>query len=37
MDVNYLDTLIAVADDGPVEVATVPAARGAKPRVATLQ
>ncbi|WP_461034855.1 DUF6157 family protein [Streptomyces mayteni] len=37
MDVNYLDTLIAVADDCPVEVATVPATRGAKPTVATIQ
>ncbi|MEV4009148.1 DUF6157 family protein [Nonomuraea angiospora] len=34
---NYLDTLIAVADDCPVESSVVPAPRGGKKTVAVLQ
>ena len=37
MDLHYYDTLIAVADDCPVEHAMVPAPRGGKPTVAVLQ
>lgn len=36
-DLNYYDTLIAVADDCPVSRATVPAAKGDRQTVATLQ
>lgn len=37
MNLNYFDTLIAVADDCPVDHAVVPEARGGKPTVAVLQ
>ncbi|GAA1262417.1 DUF6157 family protein [Sphaerisporangium rubeum] len=37
MNLNYYATLIAVADDCPVERAEVPAPRGGKPTVATVQ
>ncbi|MGN9836558.1 DUF6157 family protein [Nonomuraea sp. H19] len=37
MDLNYYDTLIAVADDCPVSSAVVPAARGGKKTVAVVQ
>ncbi|MDQ4088860.1 MAG: DUF6157 family protein [Actinomycetota bacterium] len=36
-DLNYYDTLIAVADDCPVDRSVVPTPRGGKPTVATLQ
>ena len=36
-DLNYYDTLIAVADDCPVSSAVVPQLRGGKPTVAVLQ
>ena len=37
MDLDYVDTLIAVAPDCPVDRAVVPAPRGAKPTVAVIQ
>lgn len=37
MNLHYYDTLIAVADDCPVDHAVVPEPRGAKPTVAVLQ
>ncbi|MDQ4133215.1 MAG: DUF6157 family protein [Actinomycetota bacterium] len=37
VDLNYYDTLIAVADDCPVDHAVVPTERGGKPSVAVLQ
>ncbi len=37
MDVNYYQTLIAVADDCPVQASVVPPARGATPTVVSLQ
>ncbi len=37
VDLNYYDTLIAVADDCPVEHSVVPTPRGGKPTVAVLQ
>lgn len=37
MDLNYYQTLIAVADDCPVDHAVVPAPRGGKATAATLQ
>lgn len=37
MNLHYYDTLIAVADDCPVDHAVVPAPRGGKPTVAVLQ
>ncbi|GIH81476.1 DUF6157 family protein [Planobispora longispora] len=37
MDLNYYDTLIAVADDCPVDHAVEPPLRGAKKTVALLQ
>ncbi len=37
MDLNYFRTLILVADDCPVKAGTVPAERGGKPTVASLQ
>lgn len=37
MDLHYYDTLIAVADDCPVEHAEVPVPRGGKPTVAAVQ
>lgn len=37
MDLDYFQTLIAVAEDCPVAKAAVPAERGGKPTVATLQ
>ncbi len=36
-DLNYYDTLIAVADDCPVDHSVVPTPRGGKPTVAVLQ
>ncbi len=36
-DLNYYDTLIAVAEDCPVDRSVVPVARGGKPTVAVLQ
>lgn len=36
-ELNYYDTLIAVADDCPVDVGTAPASTRAKPTVAVLQ
>ncbi len=36
-DLNYYDTLIAVAEDSPVEVSVVPTRKGPKPTVAVLQ
>ncbi len=36
-DLNYYDTLIAVADDCPVEHGKVPTPRGGQPTVAVLQ
>lgn len=36
-DLNYYDTLIAVADDCPVDHGVVPTPRGGKPTVASLQ
>lgn len=36
-DLNYYDTLIAVADDCPVDHAVVPPERGGQPSVAVLQ
>ncbi|GAA1303284.1 hypothetical protein Psi02_80250 [Planotetraspora silvatica] len=37
MDLHYYDTLIAVADDCPVDGAVVPALRGGKETVAVIQ
>ncbi|WP_336251149.1 DUF6157 family protein, partial [Stomatohabitans albus] len=37
MDLNYYDTLIALADDCPTQTSVVPAERGGKPTIATLQ
>ncbi len=37
MDLNYFRTLIAVADDCPVQSSVVPVERGGKQTVATLQ
>jgi hypothetical protein len=37
MELNYYQTLIAVADDSPVTASEVPTARGSKPSVATMQ
>ncbi len=37
MDLNYYETLIAVADDCPVAQSVVPAARGDKKSIAVLQ
>ena len=37
MDVNYYETLIAVAEDCPVQQSVVPVERGAKKTVATIQ
>jgi len=37
MDLHYYDTLIAVADDCPVDGAVVPALRGGKKTVAVIQ
>jgi hypothetical protein len=37
MDLNYYETLIAVADDCPVDSSAVPTSRGNKPTAAVLQ
>ncbi|MEO3812821.1 DUF6157 family protein [Sphaerisporangium sp. B11E5] len=37
MNLNYYDTLIAVADDCPVERAEVPVPRNGKPTIASVQ
>ncbi|MFG1879130.1 DUF6157 family protein [Sphaerisporangium sp. NPDC049003] len=37
MDLNYYQTLIAVADDSPVTESVVPSARGARKTVAVVQ
>jgi hypothetical protein len=37
MNLDYFQTLIAVADDCPVDAATVPAPRGERPTIAVLQ
>jgi hypothetical protein len=37
MDLDYFQTLIAAADDCPVERATLPTERGGKPTIASIQ
>jgi len=37
MDLDYFQTLIAVADDCPVPRATIPSERAGKPTIATIQ